>query len=319
MSTLLDTETSTYSFGAELQTSMAAVRLQIRWFGVSRSAATRQKFEVADIFNAESRFLSLRKRLFDTTHPAWRKLLGVRYNIMNTWKHSSLLYPEPGIRFVRRRNLDAFTESMNSLRDDLRDAERELDNHFEELKEATQVRLGRLYNSHDYPESMVGMFDVAIDFPSVEPPEYLRHLSPALYRQESERIRNRFDEAVRLAEESFFTELSNLVSHLTDRLSGSEDGKPKIFRDTVVTNMNDFFERFRRLNIGSSEELDHLVDEVRRIVGNTSAGELRNSGTLRQHVATELSRVQSQLDGLMVDRPRRNLIRRNGGSNGNRD
>ena len=40
---------------------------------------------------------------------------------------------------------------------------------------------------------------------------------------------------------------------------------------------------------------------------------------LRQHVATELSRVQASLDGLMVDRPRRNLIRRNGGQHANRD
>ncbi len=166
---------------------------------------------------------------------------------------------------------------------------------------------------------MIGMFDVAVDFPSVEPPEYLRHLSPSLYRQESERIRNRFDEAVRLAEESFLGELSKLVEHLTDRLSGGNDGKPKIFRDTVVTNLVDFFERFRRLNIGSSEELDKMVDDVRRIVGNTSEGELRNNANLRQHVATKLSRVQSQLDGLMVDRPRRNLIRRNGANNGNRD
>jgi hypothetical protein len=31
---------------------------------------------------------------------------------------------------------------------------------------------------------------------------------------------------------------------------------------------------------------------------------------LRQHVATEMSRVQSVLDGLLVDRPRRNILRR---------
>jgi hypothetical protein len=36
---------------------------------------------------------------------------------------------------------------------------------------------------------------------------------------------------------------------------------------------------------------------------------LRANETLRQHVATQLSSVQAVLDGMLVDRPRRNLIR----------
>jgi hypothetical protein len=37
---------------------------------------------------------------------------------------------------------------------------------------------------------------------------------------------------------------------------------------------------------------------------------LRDDQGLRQHVATEMSRVQSVLDGLLVDKPRRNILRR---------
>jgi hypothetical protein len=75
------------------------------------------------------------------------------------------------------------------------------------------------------------------DFPSVEPPDYLRQLHPDLYAQECHRVRARFDEAVKLAEEAFLVELAQLVSHLCERLSGSDDGKPKVFRDSAVTNL----------------------------------------------------------------------------------
>ncbi len=319
MSTLLDTleppETATRSFGEELQASMATVRLQLRWFGVRRSVTASQKHRAADMFDAESKFVSMGKKLLDTQHPAWKKLVAVRGNILTTWRNSSLPFPEPGIRLIKRRDLDSFTATMNELRDDLRDAERELDNHYDDLRSTAKTRLGRLYNSDDYPVSMVGLFEVSVDHPNVEAPEYLRMLSPTLYRQETDRVRNRFDEAVRLAEESFLGELSKLVEHLTERLSGTDDGKPKIFRDTVVTNLVEFFDRFRRLNIGSSDELDRMVADVKRIVGNTTADDLRNSELLRKHVSTELSRVQANLDGMMIDRPRRNLIRRNGGAN----
>jgi hypothetical protein len=37
---------------------------------------------------------------------------------------------------------------------------------------------------------------------------------------------------------------------------------------------------------------------------------LRDNAGLRQHVAREMIRVQSVLDGLLVDRPRRNILRR---------
>jgi hypothetical protein len=62
---------------------------------------------------------------------------------------------------------------------------------------------------------------MAWDFPSVEPPPYLQRLSPELYRQECERARARFDEAIRLAEAAFTEELARLVEHLTERLTAA--------------------------------------------------------------------------------------------------
>jgi hypothetical protein len=151
---------------------------------------------------------------------------------------------------------------------------------------------------------------VSWDFPSVEPPDYLRQLSPDLYRQECERVRSRFDEAVRLAEEAFVAELSKLVSHLAERLSGQEDGRPKIFRDSAVENLGEFFTRFRSLNVGSSDQLESLVAQAQRTVRGVEPQALRDNASLRQQVATQLAGVQSVLDGLMVDRPRRNILRR---------
>ena len=37
----------------------------------------------ADVFDAESRYVSMGKKLLDTNHPAWRKLVAVRGKIMS--------------------------------------------------------------------------------------------------------------------------------------------------------------------------------------------------------------------------------------------
>ncbi len=120
----------------------------------------------------------------------------------------------------------------------------------------------------------------------------------------------RFDEAVRLAETAFTDELANLVEHLTDRLSGQQDGKPKVFRDTAITNLTEFFQRFQRLNIRSNEQLDELVNQAQDVVRGVQPQQLRENLELRERVAGQLGGVQQALDDLLVDRPRRNIIRK---------
>jgi hypothetical protein len=117
----------------------------------------------------------------------------------------------------------------------------------------------------------------------------LQQLNPQLYEQECQRVQSRFDEAVKLAEEAFTAELAKLVSHLTERLSGTEDNKPKVFRNSAVENLTEFFQRFRALNVRSSEQLDQLVGQAQRVIRGVEPQDLRDNAGLRQHVATEMS------------------------------
>lgn len=77
-----------------------------------------------------------------------------------------------------------------------------------------------------------------------------------------------------------------------------------------MENLTEFFGRFRELNVRSSEQLDQLVGQAQRVIRGVDPQDLRDNAGLRQHVATEMSRVSSVLDGMLVDRPRRNILRR---------
>ena len=255
---------------------MAAVRLAFTWFGTRKTLTAEQKALAADAFDAEGSFLSAGKKLLDTRHPAFKALTAVRGRIVSYFHGLSLPYPEPGIRLIRQGDIATLNVQLTSLKAELTEAVEQLDERYDELRTAARQRLGRLYNAADYPESLRGLFNVEWDFPSVEPPNYLQQLSPELYRQESQRISARFDEAVRLAEEAFTSELAKLVSHLSERLSGQEDGKAKIFRDSAVENLQEFFQRFRSLNVGSSEQLDQLVGQVQNIIRGVEPQQLRD-------------------------------------------
>ena len=135
-------------------------------------------------------------------------------------------------------------------------------------------------------------------------------LSPTLYAAEQERVRGRFEEAVRLAEAAFLDEFAKLVEHLAERVSGAgEDGQPKVFRDSAVGNLVEFFRRFQELNVRSNPQLDELVERAQRAVRGVAAQDLRDSAPIRQRVADSLGQVRASLDALLVDRPRRRILR----------
>tara|TARA_R110002072_G_scaffold145460_1_gene291978 strand:+ start:126204 stop:127100 length:897 start_codon:yes stop_codon:yes gene_type:complete len=288
---------------------MAAVRLSFTWLGVRRTLTPQQKSTAAGTFGAEGDYLSAGKKLLNTKHPKFKAVTTVRGEAVAFWKNISVPWPEPGIRLMRQDGIRSFDQRLRLLSEQLDEAVAELDHHFDELKESARDRLGSLFNEADYPSTLRGAFGIAWDFPAVEPPNYLRQLNPELYEQECDRVRTRFAEAARLAEEAFIAELSEIVSHLCERLSGEQDARPKIFRDSAINNLTDFFARFRSLNVGSNDELERLVDQAQNVLHGVRPQALRTSGELRQHVATQLSGVQSVLDGLMVDRPRRNILR----------
>lgn len=313
MTTLLD-ESATLprtdtAAASRLQSTMAAARLSFTWLGVRKSLSTHQRDQAADSFGAEGKYLSAGKKLIDTSHPAFKAVTSVKSRAVAYWKGVSLPYPESGVRLIRQASINDFDTQMANFREELADAVDLLDRHYDELRRAARQRLGELFDGGDYPPSLTGAFAIEHDYPSVEPPNYLQQLSPALYEQECQRVQSRFNQAVQLAEQAFTDELSKLVSHLTDRLAGADDGKPKIFRDSAVSNLTDFFERFRQLNIRSNEQLDDLVANAQSIVRGVEPQQLRENAGLRQQVATQLAGVQSVLDGLLVDRPRRRILR----------
>lgn len=293
-----------------LREETAAARVSFTWLGTRKALTSSQRDRAAEAFAAEGGFLSAGKRLLDVKHPAFRAVTAVRGRIRSYWREASLPFPEPGVRLIRRDRVDEFARRIADFRAELDEAVAELDRRYGEMRRAAAERLGSLYDPDDYPATLVGLFAVACDFPAVEPPDYLLRLSPALYERERARMESRFEEAAALAERAFAEEFARLVERLVERLDGvGDDGRPKAFRDSAVDDLRSFFDRFRELNVGGDAQLDELVERARRAVRGVAAGDLREAPDLRGRVARQLAQVQTSMDRLLIDRPRRRILR----------
>ncbi|MEQ8786548.1 MAG: hypothetical protein RIC55_09625 [Pirellulaceae bacterium] len=296
----------TTDFADKLRQQTAAVRLSRSRFGARKTLDKEQKAEAARVFGAEAENLSASKRLIDTRHEKYKAVTSLLNQAATYWKDNTLPWTEEGVRLVNRDKVEAMEAKFVSLRAELDQAVAALDEAYWELREKARHDLGDLFNRDDYPSSIAGQFAINWDYPSVEPPDYLRRINPKLYEQEEARIKARFSQAVDLAETAFAEEFRKLVEHLTQRLtSRNEEGEFVQFKDSTVTNLRAFFERFKELNIGSNESLDGLIERAQEIVGGIEPDWLRSSAQLRNSIANRMSAVGTQLDALLVNRRKR--------------
>jgi len=299
-----------------LRTTFVPVRLAFTWLGVRKTLAPEQRTTAARTFHADRELLSASKLILDTKNPAYRAVAAVRSEASGYWRTVTLPFPEAGIRHLPQNSLGLFATTMQTYSERLQETARELASQYDTMKSEAERRLGTLFNASDYLTTLDGLFDLEVTYPAIEPPAYLVSLHPDVFQQEQARVRERFESAVELAEQAFATELQRLTAHLAERLTGLHDGQPKVFRDSAVENLREFFERFRRLNIRSSPELDELVQQAQQVIEGVQPQTLRDSNRLRQMVARDFEQIQASVGEMLVDRPRRNILKRAGAGAG---
>lgn len=106
---------------------------------------------------------------------------------------------------------------------------------------------------------------------------------------------------------SLYSETAGLLDHALDRLEGNGDGKPKVFRDSLVNNLKEFAAGLKSRNITDNEGLNELAERLQAMLSNVSPEYLRNSETLRSRIVTGFREVKTVIDAAMIERPSRRI------------
>lgn len=292
----------------ELRQTMGAVKLSFSWLGTQRKLSDVQTKQAADTFHAATDLVTASKRLIDTKNETYRTLTAIKSQASSYWRSMTLPYPQDGVRLIKQADVIAFEDKMREFRERLAAAAANLQLEYETIKNAAREKLGELYNPNDYPATLEGVFDVRWEYPPVEPPNYLMTFNPELYEQEQQRIQQRFESAVVMAENAFAEQLQEMVEHLIERLTDEPGGEKKVFRNAAVENFKDFYENFRRMNVRSNAQLEGLIQQANDLVSGVDVKELRANKNLRQDLSQQMSQVKTALDSLITNAPRRRII-----------
>jgi hypothetical protein len=299
--------------GNQLRIETTAVKVSISWLGTRKTVTEYQRDAMASPFGADARAISASKRLLDSKHPTWKALVKTKGEAKRAIEEMTLPFPEDGLRLLPNDRIEKFAQEVEAYRAQLAALVCELAQNFEEIKEAARAELGDLYNPTDYPgaDELTEKFGLTYSFRTIEPPQYLMQLSPAVYAAEVEKIQNTFAAAAAQAEEAFRAEFAELVAHLASRVHDNEDGTRNIFRDSAVENIREFVERFKSLNFtGGAGGLTELIEHTQRVIQGKSADDLRDNDSLRMQIRQDLTKVANELGKDIIPARRRKVLKK---------
>jgi hypothetical protein len=178
---------------------------------------------------------------------------------------------------------------------------------YPEKRAQAASRLGPLFNPRDYPasESLQDAFEITTQYLTFGVPGTLRTVSKALLEREQEKATQRIAAVADEITQVLRLSLKDLVDHMVERLQPGPDGKPKVFRNTLMSNMQEFLETFKARNLTNDQDLEGLVDRAKDILSSVDIQSLRSSPDIRAHVQTQMSQIKASLNNLIIPKPTR--------------
>jgi hypothetical protein len=297
--------TSLESPAKALRKLFRATKVSFHWWGQRRQVEKSIRSQMASAVEADPDSISATKRLYNPKIKAIAEINQLKTAIGEYWELSTRPWPDPGIRLLLRTDLEAFEAKMQESAIAIQEAAHGVQEARPEIIADARQRLRGAFSEGNYPLDLASLFSIEWAYPSIDPPH---DLPEQVYAQQKQAVEAKLQEAVALAEQAFLKELSELVQTLHDRLTPGPDGQKKVFRDSAVNNVVGFFDRFKKLHVGGSADLETLVEEAKQLVVGVLPGDLRRSQVLRQEVQQGLSSLKDKLTPLVIPMPRRRII-----------
>ena len=156
----------------------------------------------------------------------------------------------------------------------------------------------------DYPDTEALRDKFAIRYRIVPVPD-ARHFMADLAQGETERVRRDIEQQVRIrlndAQRDLYRRLGEAVERVGERLREDENGKPLVFRDSLIENIRELVDVVPRLNIFADDDLTMLCREVKDKFAGIEPDALRPSGrfdpNLRRQVKRDADALTAQFSG----------------------
>ncbi|MCY4442814.1 MAG: hypothetical protein OXE53_21715 [Deltaproteobacteria bacterium] len=212
---------------------------------------------------------------------------------------NSLPWDDKGSRLLTVANYERYTELMDGLRERVvRQRARFIEDYDHYVAQA-RLDLGKLFRIEEYPskETLQDRFSISY---RITPVPDADHFIARLASDDTDRVKRdierHVEEQLHDAVGDLYRRLAEAVERVSERLNEDENGKPLVFRDTMISNIRDLVDVVPRLNIFGDQRLASLCEQVKDRIAGVEPDSLRPSRTFDPAAR---DRVKRDADALM--------------------
>ena len=213
----------------------------------------------------------------------------------------TLPWDDQGSRLLTVANYEHYMGLLDGLSERMvRERARFIEDYEDNIDQA-RLDLGKLFRIEDYPskEALHGKFGIRY---RITPVPDADHFMAKLASDDTDRVKrdieHQVEERLHDAVGDLYRRLGEAVERVSERLQENAEGKPLVFRDSMIENIRGLVDVVPRLNIFGDDTLARLCEQVKEKIAGVEPASLRPSRTFDPDPAAR-ARVKRDADALM--------------------
>jgi len=175
---------------------------------------------------------------------------------------------------------------------------------YDTLVAAAAFQLGTLFDRDEYPESdkVAKKFRMEASFtPLPISGDFRLDIENEVQQELVDKYEKRITEQIANANQESWTRLYVAVKRLSDRLMVTEDGKKKVFHDTMVTGALELCELLDQLNVTGDSSLTKASRQLEAVLSGVTPKELREEDGTRILTKQKVDEILSAFEWGVAD------------------
>lgn len=210
-------------------------------------------------------------------------------------------WSDSGGRIVTMENLFAggYKQELDTHRTNYLQLANNFKTVYPTLVSAMAFQLGDLFNRDEYPEpeelDNKFRFEYTIS-PLPTSGDFRIDIGEQAKAELVQHYEEHFNKRLNTAMRDVWDRLHDCLTHMSDRLGATEDGKRKVFHSTLLSNANELVDLLGKLNITKDVKLEQARRDLADALNGASLESLKESDYMRETVKSKVDTIISKFN-----------------------
>lgn len=237
---------------------------------------------VTAINNAASGMANVNKKLLDCDElTALQKFAEAA---RTSHRNMTLPWSDSGLRMLPTSKLFDYTKAMTALEAEFNKMVDRFLNKYEWEINAVQVKLGDMFNPHEYPslDKVRSKFDFRMNYiPLPEAGDFRVDVGNEAEAMLKEQYAKFYEAQLTRAMNDIWSRAHEVLSRMSDRLDYGSNEQKKVFRDTLVSNVVDLIDIMDSMNVTGDPNMQLQQRKLKLAMQGITPEALREDAHLR--------------------------------------